>query len=166
MNSLSKLISIIGIIAFFCFGFFVGRGKRLPAEIIEHRDTITVTDTEYVDKPVPKYITVVRRDTLHTEYWHLQHDTVIAEVPIEQKVYEKDSVYKAVVSGYKPQLEYLVIYPTTTTITIHDTKTEYRNSRISFGLQAGYGISKSGLSPYLGAGISYNIFSINNLKIK
>lgn len=118
MNSLSKLISIIGIIAFFCFGFFVGRGKRLPAEIIEHRDTITVTDTEYVDKPVPKYITVVRRDTLHTEYWHLQHDTVIADVPIEQKVYEKDSVYRAVLSGWHASLDSLWIYNTTTEITI------------------------------------------------
>lgn len=118
MNSLSKLISIIGIIAFFCLGFFVGRGKRLPAEIVEHRDTITVTDTEYVDKPVPKYITVVRRDTLHTEYWHLQHDTVIAEVPIEQKVYEKDSSYRAVISGWHASLDSLWIYNTTTEITI------------------------------------------------
>lgn len=118
MNSLSKLISIIGIIAFFCFGLFIGRGKRLPAEIIEHRDTITVTDTEYVDKPVPKYITVVRRDTLHTEYWHLQHDTVIAEVPIEQKVYEKDSLYRAVISGWHTSLDSLWIYNTTTEITI------------------------------------------------
>ena len=118
MNSLSKLISIIGIIAFFCFGFFVGRGKRLPAEIIEHRDTIIVTDTEYVDKPVPKYITVVRMDTLHTEYWHLQHDTVIAEVPIEQKIYEKDSVYRAVISGWHASLDSLLIYNTTTEITI------------------------------------------------
>lgn len=118
MNSLSKLISIIGIIAFFCFGFFVGRGKRLPAEIVEHRDTITVTDTEYVDKPVPKYITVVRRDTLHTEYWHLQHDTVIAEVPIERKIYEKDSSYRAVISGWHASLDSLWIYNTTTEITI------------------------------------------------
>lgn len=113
-----KVLSILGIILFFGLGFFLGKGKRLPAEVIEHRDTITVVDTEYVDKPVPKYITVIRKDTIHTEYWHLQHDTVIAEVPIEQKVYEQDSLYRAVISGWHANLDSLMIYKTTTEITI------------------------------------------------
>ena len=118
----------------FAAGMLVGKGKRLPTEIVEHRDTVTVTDTEYVDKPVPKYITVVRRDTLRTEYWHLQHDTVIAEVPIEQKVYEEDSLYRAVISGWHANLDSLWIYKTTTEITI--TK-KTPAPKWSFGITAG-----------------------------
>lgn len=118
MSSMRKVLSILGIIIFFGLGFFLGKGKRLPPEVIEHRDTVTVVDTEYVDKPVPKYITVIRKDTIHTEYWHLQHDTVIAEVPIEQKVYEQDSLYRAVISGWHANLDSLMIYKTTTEITI------------------------------------------------
>ncbi len=114
----TDILSILGIILMFCLGFFLGKGKRLPAEIIEHRDTVTVVDTEYVDKPVPKYITVIRKDTIHTEYWHLQHDTIVAEVPIEQKVYEQDSLYRAVISGWHANLDSIWIYKTTTEITI------------------------------------------------
>ena len=118
MNSLRKILPIIGIILFFCLGFFLGKGRKPAPELIEHRDTVYRYDTEYVDKPVPKYITVIRKDTIHTEYWHLQHDTVVAEVPIEQKVYEEDSVYRAVISGWHANLDSLWVYNKTTEITI------------------------------------------------
>lgn len=111
------LFFILLAVAFYV-GMVVGNGKRLPPEYIEHRDTITLIDTEYVDKPVPKYVTVIRKDTIHTEYWHFQHDTVVAEVPIERKVYEQDSVYRAVISGWNANLESLWIYNKTTEITI------------------------------------------------
>ena len=138
--------------------------KPLETQVITKVDTCVVADTIVREKPV--FVHSYIHDTIRTYFTTIEHDTVLVDVPIERKVYAEDSLYRCEISGYRPQLEYLVIYPTTTTITIHDTKTEYRNSRISFGLQAGYGISKSGLSPYLGAGISYNLFSINNLKIK
>ena len=165
MRSLIKDILIIA--SGFAVGLILGhRVCRKPPEsqVITKVDTCVVYDTIVREKPVFRYSYI--HDTIRTYFTTIEHDTVLVDVPIERKVYAEDSLYRCEISGYRPQLEYLVIYPTTTTITIHDTKTEYRNSRISFGLQAGYGISKSGLSPYLGAGISYNLFSINNLKIK
>ena len=157
MSSLRKIISIIGILLFFCAGFFLGKGKKPEPELVEHRDTITLIDTEYVDKPVPKYITVIRKDTILTEYWHLQHDTVVAEVPIEQKVYEEDSVYRAVISGWHASLDSLWIYNKTTEITI--TK-KIPAPKISFGITAGpsalvttTGDVKAGLG--ITAGIQY-----------
>lgn len=134
MSSLRKIIALIGIILFFGLGFFLGKGKKRPAEIIVQKDTVTVIDTQYIDKPVPKYITVIRKDTLRTEYWHLQHDTVIAEIPIEQKVYEQDSLYRAVISGWHANLDSIWIYKTTTEITI--TK-KTPAPKFSFGITAG-----------------------------
>lgn len=157
---------LIAVIAL-ALGVLIGRRNapnKPESTIIRDTVTCTVYDTIVRERPVYRYSYII--DTVHTYFTTVEHDSVLVEVPIERKVYEEDSLYRCEISGYRPQLEYLVIYPTTTTITIHDTKTEYRNSRITFGLQAGYGISKSGLSPYLGAGISYNLFSINNMKIK
>lgn len=151
----------------FAVGFLViGKGHRKPSEPQVIRDTVsyTIIDTLVVEKPILRYSYV--HDTVRTYFTTIERDTVLVDVPIERKVYEEDSLYRCEISGYNAQLEYLMIYPTTTTITIQETKTEYKNSRLSFGLHAGYGISKSGLSPYIGAGISYNLFSINNLKIK
>lgn len=161
------LKDIIIIASGFAVGLILGhRVFRKPPEtqVITKVDTCVVTDTIVRERPV--FVHSYIHDTIRTYFTTIEHDSVLVDVPIERRVYEEDSVYRCEISGYKPQLEYLVIYPTTTTITIHDTKTEYRNSRISFGLQAGYGISKSGLSPYLGAGISYNLFSINDLKFR
>lgn len=165
-----KPIGIIGFVfclaLFFFFGYRYGINSVDIPEYEEKRDTVTISVPEYIDRPVPKYITKYKTDTAWFPVIKVIKDSSFVEVPIERRVYEEDSLYRCEISGYRPQLEYLEIYPTTTTITIHDTKTEYRNSQISFGLQAGYGVSKSGLSPYIGAGISYNLFSINNLKNK
>ena len=134
MNSLRKIISIIGIVLFFSLGFFLGKGRKPAPELIEHRDTTYILDTEYVDKPVPKYVEVIRHDTLRTEYWDIKYDTVIAEVPIERKVYEQDSLYKAIISGWHANLDSIWIYKTTTEITI--TK-RIPAPKFSFGVTAG-----------------------------
>ncbi len=83
-------------------------------------------------------------------------------VLLEQKVYE-DSTYRAVVSGpsieqYGPRLDSISVYSRQTTV--YQTKTVYvEPSRWSVGVQAGYGASKDGLTPYIGIGVQYNIWS-------
>lgn len=86
-------------------------------------------------------------------------------VVIEQKVYEDpDSTYRAVVSGpalsekYGPRLDSIQVYSRTTIQ--YQTKTVYvEPSRWSIGIQAGYGASKDGLTPYIGIGIQYNLWN-------
>lgn len=86
-------------------------------------------------------------------------------VVIEQKVYEDlDSTYRAVVSGpalseeYGPRLDSIQVYSRTTIQ--YQTKTVYvEPSRWSIGLQAGYGASKDGLTPYLGVGVQYRLWA-------
>ena len=86
-------------------------------------------------------------------------------VVIEQKVYEDpDSTYRAVVSGpalseeYGPRLDSIQVFSRTTIQ--YQTKTVYvEPSRWSIGIQAGYGASKDGLTPYLGVGVQYNLWA-------
>ena len=86
-------------------------------------------------------------------------------VVIEQKVYEDpDSTYRAVVSGpalseeYGPRLDSIQVF---SRLTIqYQTKTVYAEpSRWSIGIQAGYGASNEGLTPYLGIGVQYQLWS-------
>lgn len=87
-------------------------------------------------------------------------DSAEVIIPIEQKVYE-DSLYKAYVSGYKPSLDSLLIYPRKETITITN-KTYHKPKRFGIGVQVGYGVTigeQAKFVPYVGVGISYNFLT-------
>lgn len=125
-------------ILFFFLGFFSGKRSHNDIQPIEIRDTITVVDTFSVDKPVPVYVSVIRHDTVKLRFFETKHDTVLAEVPIERKIYQEDSVFRAVVSGFKPSLDTLIVYPTITTITVTKPFVVTRPAtRLSFGMTIG-----------------------------
>lgn len=144
-------------LAFF-FGFVIGyRGCQKPEKIKEVVvvDTIVQFDTVVREKLVPKISYIDRWDTV--EVRTTEHDTVLAELPIEKKVYEEDSVYRAVVSGYKPSLDSLIVWNKTTTVTIDRTKT-LPAPKWSFGVTAGPSvlITPNG-KVYGGAGVTGGI---------
>lgn len=75
----------------------------------------------------------------------------------EQAVYE-DSLYRAWVSGYRPRLDSIEVYPRTVTHTVTNDiyhATVAKRKRWGLGLQAGYGYP-GGF--YVGGGVSYNLF--------
>lgn len=81
-------------------------------------------------------------------------DSVDVEIPITQKVYE-DSIYTAYVSGYRAQLDSMIVrLPRIETTVIQRMKPK----RWSVGVHGGYGIGKNGLSPYIGIGIQYKLW--------
>lgn len=173
MKESTKIFGFILIVALaFFLGARYGRKtakKPVRLEVINDTTLVITHDTIVRERPVYRYSYVY--DTVRTYFTTIEHDTVEVDLPMERKVYHEDSLYHAVVSGprcgnYGPSLDSLVVWPTITTVTIHDTKTEYRNSKISFGIQAGYGAFGKDLSPYIGVGISYNLFSINSSKFK
>lgn len=134
---------ILAFLAWFVIWVLVGfglgrRSARNTQEPTILRDTVfhTIYEPIEVEKPVTKFVEVIRHDTLLTEYWHLQHDTVFAEVPIERKVYEEDSLYRAVVTGWHASLDSLLIYKTTNEMIITNT-VRTPPPKFSFGLTAG-----------------------------
>lgn len=82
-------------------------------------------------------------------------DSADVEIPITQSVYE-DSTYRAVISGYHISLDEMTVYPRREVVTINNRQ---KPKRWSIGIQAGYGITPAGFQPYLGVGITCNLFS-------
>lgn len=159
MNGKRLLLTLTAVL---CMGFLAGWFSRVPARVedfIEKVDTLVVRDTIMRDRPVFVDRYLVRTDTvkLAVHDTTLRVDSVLVDVPIERRIYEEDSLYRAVVSGYRPSLDSLLVYRTTTEITKFVPVPVKK--RWGVGIQAGYGFSQKGISPYVGVGISYNLIN-------
>lgn len=159
MNGKRLLLTLTAVL---CIGFLAGWFSRVPARVedfIEKVDTLVVRDTIMRDRPVFVDRYLVRTDTvkLAVHDTTLRVDSVLVDVPIERRIYEEDSLYRAVVSGYRPSLDSLLVYRTTTEITKFVPVPVKK--RWGVGIQAGYGFSQKGISPYVGIGISYNLIN-------
>lgn len=128
-------------------------------------DTIRIRDTIHIDRPIVKTVRVV--DTMRIASIQLDtiivSDTVYIQLPREQKEYS-GADYHAWVSGFRPQLDSIEIFPETRQISTTIIPPAHRTKRIGIGLQAGYGATLNGnqvqLSPYIGIGVSWNILSL------
>lgn len=131
--------------------------KRNSDENSLKTDTITINkiDTVTVLKPVVqyRYITQVITDTL------CNTDSVLVpvQIPIESKTYQ-DSTYRAVISGYRTNLDTIQVYPIHTYTTIINTIVKQK--RFNIGIQAGVGYGFFNKKPdiYVGLGVSYRLF--------
>ena len=141
-------------------GYMLGRRAcRAPEpELVIQTDTLRIRDTLLVEKPVPVEVRVVDTMLVAVADTVTVGDTVYLSLPRETKLYG-DSTYTAQVSGYRPELDWVEVYPQTEVV----TRTIFVDSRKRWGigLQAGYGAYAAGgqvrLAPYLGIGISYDI---------
>lgn len=158
-------------------------GARRRAESAVHpvrRDTLILRDTLRVSRPVPvreevvRYVTVtlpsaparpnssslanIGKDSIAAPTADHFPDTAQTVVlPITQQVY-RDTTYTAWVSGYRPQLDSIEVYPRTL-IVRQTAPSAARPRRWSFGIQAGYGYTPKGMQPYIGIGININLLN-------
>lgn len=128
--------------------------KTAISRVITQIDTIYHIDTIIAEKPV--YFAKYTRDTIRFAVRDTirERDTLYINLPREVKEY-RDSNYYARVSGFLPELEYIETYQRERIIT--QTNFVTARKRWGVGIQAGYGVSSSGLTPYIGVGISYNL---------
>lgn len=124
--------------------------KPLPAEIRTETkvNTVVQIETLLISPPMAPLVVFRLTDTMRIG------DTVVHR---EQAYYE-DSLYRAWVSGYRPKLDSLQIFPKTVyqTVTndIYHTITP-KKKRWGLGLQVGYGYPGRF---YVGVGVNYNLF--------
>ena len=125
-----KIVPIVIGLLLFALGWRFGSvldHAKFP-DITERTDTLVVRDTIVRDSLIPTE--VVRWKTI-TEYLPVHdttilRDSVLVDIPMERRVYEEDSVYYAVVTGYHPSLDTLKVYRETVTIETTKKVTEYK----------------------------------------
>lgn len=143
-------------------GFALGRRTRTSApqtvtKIV--RDTLTVRDTITVSTPVYLTRREIRRDTVAVTDTLRVRDTLVVVLPREQ-VEWRDSLVTVWASGIRPTVDSVRHYTRTEIVTQTVTVPGPRKvSRWGLGVQAGYGVSDKGLTPYVGVGLSYNILA-------
>lgn len=159
MNTLKSILASIALLA---VGILVGwlcRGVKPPqTEFVVNTDTLTVRDTIIERHPV--YVTQTKTDTMLVAVRDTVtvRDTAYVVVEREQRHYHGDD-YDAWVSGWRPALDSIMVYPETRYITSECISVTSRK-RWGIGLQAGYGVVVSSgqirAFPYIGVGVSYN----------
>ena len=147
MKKLPWVLVILLVVA--CVVAWFRPHKPLPAEIRTETKvkTIVKVDTLLISAPMASLLVFRLTDTMRIG------DTVV----YREQAYYEDSLYRAWVSGYRPRLDSLQIFPRTVyrTVTndIYHTITP-KKKRWGIGLQVGYGYP-GGF--YIGVGVSYNI---------
>ena len=119
-------------------GFAIGwlcRPNSIERIVDIQRDTIVKIDTHIIEKPILVERTV--RDSLLVAVHDTirLRDSVYIALPREVKVYAGDDYY-AEVSGFRPNLDYIEIYPKTTTIT--QTQSVSRANQLALGAELQY----------------------------
>ncbi len=148
MKKLPWILAILLAVA--CVVTWFRPHEPLPAEVRTETKikTVVKVDTLLISAPMAPLLVFQLTDTIRLG------DTVVHR---EQAYYE-DSLYRAWVSGYRPRLDSLQIFPRTVYRTV--TNDIYhtivpKKKRWGLGLQAGYGYP---CGWYAGVGVSCNLF--------
>ena len=150
----------LGLAAAFLAGFLGARriyaGKEPQTVVKTVTDTLYLHDTISVTKPILLTRRVVCKDTVPVIV--KEKDTVFVALDREQ-VEWRDSLATVWASGVRPRVDSVRHYVTERVVTNTVTVTKTRRTRWGVGVQAGYGVSDKGLTPYIGAGVTYNLLA-------
>jgi len=161
MNNKTHIIfHIVTVLAIIVLSLFLFRScnKPMPEPTIEIKtDTIREIkiDTQFVEKPKYKYLTVI--DTVY-----IPRDTILY---VEQKTFE-DSLSTIWISGTNPNLDSVRYYLPKEYITIENTTTitQIKKQKFGYGLHCGVGVGYGvtfgnpvRLEPYVGVNISFGL---------
>lgn len=114
-------------------------------------DSVYTEKKEIVKLPIYNTDTIKQTDTI------IHQDSIFVEIPISVKHY-KDTLAETAISfdlrGFQCEMNNLYVENLKTPI-IEENKPK----RWGLGLQLGMGVTKEKISPYIGVGISYNLFN-------
>ena len=178
MKGWQYIVTGVGIAVAVLIGFLIGQQYPQKPHVepnSEKVDTLFIRDTNsYTEPPkepspdvlikeipVPVYVADSSAiDSLLKECARLERvgDSLRLVLLRVQRHYS-DSTFDAWISGVDPRLDSIKTYQTNMVITKEIPVIQVKKSRWGLGIQAGYGASKDGLSPYIGVGVSYNVLS-------
>ena len=82
-----------------------------------------------------------------------QPDSIIIDIPSKQSIY-KSGEYTAYVSGVSSRLDSIFVYPKHEIVTISKPPNHWH-----IGITGGIGAANKGMSPFIGVGLMYSLFS-------
>lgn len=124
------------------------RPAIVRTDTLHVRETLTVTMPQYIERWGVDTVLVAVRDTV------VLRDTAFVVVEREQRHYRAED-YEAWVSGYRPSLDSVRVFPETRYITTERVAERPRGRLgVTFGVQTGYGFTPKGWQPYAGVGVT------------
>lgn len=155
-------IILIGILflSLLANAYFMLKGSDVK-ETVKYYETIkidTIRDT--IPQPIAVYKLRTKLDTMVVDRIVTKNDTIIkavVQVPYVQKVYAKDSVYKAWVSGYNPNLDSIRIYQMTKEIQEIRILKDKRKWSLGPAIFGGYDINNRNFGYGVGVSVQYNL---------
>ena len=154
---ISIILSILFNLIYIKYNNIYNKNNNIDTVEVVKVDSFIKVDT--VTKWYPKPVKIEIKDTIYIPIDSVKTEGDSILLPRETKTYE-DSTYKAVVSGYKPSLDTLMVYPKTTYIVTEKVREIEKKQRWNIGLQvgSGYGIFTKQPDVYVGIGIQYNLW--------
>lgn len=155
------LVCILAFLAGAAAGMFLPRScsdNGDAGNVVTRTDTLIVRDT--IIERQPFYVAQTQVDTMLVAIKDTVtvRDTVYMLLDRQQRYY-KGNDYEAWVSGYRPTLDSIYVFPETRFVT-ETVQVKRKPTRWGIGIQAGYGVAlpdgRPQLAPYVGVGISYN----------
>lgn len=158
----SIITSVALIIGVWMIGFVIGKNHFRDATPMVQIDTLVVRDTVTIERPIP--VQTTNKEILYVAVHDTTriHDTLYIMLQKESKTYSGED-YTARISGYEPSLDFIEVYPKTTTI----SKTETVMAKpspwwyaIDLGVDYGWIWGTNYFAPNIGAEFGYKRVSL------
>ena len=148
------LIYIVFLVVGMVTGWLCRNHFRDEVEMVQI-DSIVIRDTIREYQPIEIHKETIDTMLVFVREEIVRNDTTYITLPLERKVYASDEYY-AEVTGYRPSLDYIEVFPKTKIITryVKGESSKWRYS-IDVGIDAGRGLYRY-ISPVAGAEIGYN----------
>lgn len=154
----NALIVLVALIVMFLLGRWTK--KCDPVRIVQY-DTlppVVCIDTIRDTVPVPKYVHIVRYDTIHDT---AGGKPIHLPIPISRYLFTDDSTYRMEVEGYNVRANSIEVYPRTVTQTvIQRVEVPGKPKRWGIGVSAGAALTSQGVQPYVGVGVQYLLIAL------
>ena len=162
MNRYEKVMTILCVILLmFSIGILMEQKHRqkTPVEPTEIKvDTLVVRDTIMQYKPI--FVDKIKVDSVLIPI----KDTIVIRDSVyiymdREKITWRDSLCQVYASGIMASVDSVRHFQEYKYITIEKQVPVKVKTHWGLGVNAGYGVGKGGLTPYVGVGISYNLLS-------
>lgn len=158
---LCSIVAFLGImLCSFLIGYGCGRNSPTINEV-EKVDTLFIYDTITQYEPIFEERVVLEKVFVPVTDTLWKHDTLYVYMEREQVIWQ-DTLARVYASGIMPQIDSVQHFVSERVVTRELTKVVKKPCRWGISIQVGYGVQfgeQIRTAPYIGGGISYNIFS-------